>query len=73
MGNAYGKWNQTIFIQDGKRDPFSGSKHISVKDSIRYGCVLVMVIKVVKFSSGRYKIRKIFASESTYPKEINEF
>ena len=26
--------------------------------------------KVVEFSSGGYKIRKIFAYESTYPKEI---
>ena len=27
-----------------------------------------MVIRVVEFSSGGYKIRKIFAEESTYPK-----
>ena len=33
----------------------------------------IMVIRVVKFSSGGYKIRKIFAKESTYPKEIIEF
>jgi hypothetical protein len=32
-----------------------------------------MVIQVVEFSSGGYKIRKIFAEESTYPKEIIEF
>ena len=32
-----------------------------------------MAIRVVKFSSGGYKIRKIFAYESTYPKEIIEF
>ena len=32
-----------------------------------------MGIGVVKFSSGGYKIRKIFAQESTYPKEIIEF
>ena len=30
-------------------------------------------IRVVKFSSGGYKIRKILAKESTYPKEIIEF
>ena len=32
----------------------------------------VMAIRVVKFSSGGYKIRKIFAQESTYSKEIIE-
>ena len=32
-----------------------------------------MAIRVVKFLSGRYKIRKIFAYESTYQKEIIEF
>ena len=32
-----------------------------------------MAIRVVEFSSGGYKIRKIFALESTYPKEIIEF
>ena len=32
-----------------------------------------MAIRIVEFSSGRYKIRKIFALESTYPKEIIEF
>jgi hypothetical protein len=32
-----------------------------------------MVILVVVFSSGGYKIRKIFAKESTYPKDIFEF
>ena len=30
----------------------------------------VMAILVVEFSSGGYKIRKIFAEESTYSKEI---
>ena len=35
--------------------------------------LLAMVIQVVKFSSGGYKIRKIFAYESTYSKEIIEF
>ena len=33
----------------------------------------IMAIRVVGFSSGGYKIRKIFALESTYPKEIIEF
>ena len=33
----------------------------------------VMVIQVVEFSSGGYKIRKIFAKKSTYPKEILNF
>ena len=33
----------------------------------------VMAIRVEEFSSGGYKIRKKFAQESTYPKEINEF
>ena len=32
-----------------------------------------MAIQVVEFSSGGYTIRKIFASESTYPKGIIEF
>ena len=32
-----------------------------------------MAIRVVEFSSGGYKIRKIFALESTYQKEIIEF
>ena len=36
-------------------------------------CVLVMAIRVVEFSKGGYKIRKIFVLESTYPKEIIEF
>jgi hypothetical protein len=29
-----------------------------------------MAIRVVEFSNGRYKIRKIFAKKSIYPKEI---
>ena len=33
----------------------------------------IMAIRVVEFSNGIYKIRKIFAQESTYPKEIFEF
>ena len=33
----------------------------------------IMAVRVVEFSSGGYKIRKIFALESTYPKEIIEF
>ena len=32
-----------------------------------------MAIQVVEFSNGGYKIRKIFAQESTYSKEIIEF
>ena len=32
-----------------------------------------MAIRVVEFSNGGYKIRKIFAKESTYSKEIIEF
>ena len=32
-----------------------------------------MVILVMEFSNGGYKIRKIFAKESTYPKEMIEF
>ena len=35
--------------------------------------MLVMEIRVVEFSNGGYKIRKIFAEESTYQKEIIEF
>ena len=35
--------------------------------------MLVMEIRVVEFSNGGYKIRKIFAEESTYPKKIIEF
>ena len=52
MGNAYGKQNQTLgtnmvhtrsLAKYETRDHFSGSKQISGKDSIRYGCVLVLV------------------------------
>ena len=32
-----------------------------------------MAVRVVEFSNGGYKIRKIFAKESTYSKEIIEF
>ena len=32
----------------------------------------IMAIPVVEFSNGVYKIRKIFAQKSTYPKEIIE-
>ena len=32
-----------------------------------------MAIRVAEFSRGGYKIRKSFAKESTYPKEIIEF
>jgi hypothetical protein len=32
-----------------------------------------MAIRVVEFSSGGYKIRKIFAKKSTCKKEIIEF
>ena len=32
-----------------------------------------MAIRVVEFSSGGYKIKNIFAYESTYPKEIFEY
>ena len=39
MGNAYRNGCLALLIQDGKRDPFSGSKQISGKYSIRYGCV----------------------------------
>jgi hypothetical protein len=35
--------------------------------------VATMAIRVVEFSNWLYKIRKIFASESTYPKKIFEF
>ena len=35
--------------------------------------LLSMAIRVVEFSNGGYKIRKIFAKESTYSKEIIEF
>ena len=35
--------------------------------------VASMAIRVVEFSSGGYKIRKIFAKKSTYPKDIIEF
>ena len=31
-----------------------------------------MAIRVVEFSNGEYKIRKIFAQESTYPKKMIE-
>ena len=32
-----------------------------------------MAVWVVEFSNGGYKIRKIFAIESTYPKETIKF
>ena len=32
-----------------------------------------MVIRIVEFSSGGYKIGQIFGEKSTYPKEIFEF
>jgi hypothetical protein len=32
-----------------------------------------MAVRVVEFSKGGYKIRKIFYLESTHPKEIIEF
>ena len=35
--------------------------------------ICIMVIWVVEFSSGGYKIRKIFAYNSTYPENIVEF
>ena len=37
-----------------------------------FGFIWSMVIRVVMFSSGRYKIRKFFALESTYPKLIGD-
>ena len=33
----------------------------------------ISAIRVVEFSNRAYKIRKIFAQESTYSKEITEF
>ena len=48
MGNAYRNGCQALFIQDGKRDPFSGSKQISEKYSIRNGYVFIMAVHVVK-------------------------
>ena len=35
--------------------------------------VHIMAIRVVEFSNKGYKIKKIFAQESTYSKEIIEF
>ena len=36
-------------------------------------CPPGMAIRVLEFSKGGYKIRKIFAQETTYPKEMIEF
>ena len=36
-------------------------------------CLPGMAIGVVEFSREGYKIRKVFAEKSTYPKEIFEF
>jgi hypothetical protein len=36
-------------------------------------CTLSVAIQVVEFSNGGYKIKKVFAEESTYSKEIIEF
>ena len=33
----------------------------------------IMAIRIVEFSNGGYKIRKTFAEESTYSKEIIDF
>ena len=51
-----------------------------MKYHLRFGPVLgqlgsleVMAVRVVEFSNEVYKIRKIFAQKSTYPKEIIEF
>jgi hypothetical protein len=38
-----------------------------------FTCMTDMATRVVEFSNGGYKIRKIFAKESTYSKEIIEF
>ena len=35
--------------------------------------VISMAIRAVEFSNGGYKIRRVFALESTYSKEIIEF
>ena len=45
------------------------TKNMKKRQSIMY----IMAIRVVEFSNGGYKIRKILASESTYSKEIIEF
>ena len=42
-------------------------------DSVGHQFSLIMAVRVVEFSKGGYKIRKVFAKESTYPKEIIEF
>jgi hypothetical protein len=49
----------------GRSLPAKGTK-------FRYSC-LIMAIRVVEFSNGGYKIRKVFAQESIYSKEIIEF
>ena len=41
-------------------------------DSIQTG-IKVMAVRVVEFSNGGYKIRKVFAYESIYSKGIIEF
>jgi hypothetical protein len=43
------------------------------KKHVKPGTVLIMTVRVVEFSNGVCKIRKIFALKSTYPKEIIEF
>ena len=45
----------------------SDDKVVSIKKLVS------MAIRVVEFSNREYRIRKIFAQESTYPKEIIEF
>ena len=49
---------------------FRWNKPIVYYDSSAF---CIMAIRVVEFSNGGYKIIKIFAKESTYPKEIFEF
>ena len=35
-------------------------------------CLSIMVVRVVEFSSGGYKVNNVFAQKSTHPKEIHE-
>ena len=45
---------------------------LSHPNKLLLNVVPVMAIGVVEFSRVGYKIRKVFAQESTYPKEIFE-
>ena len=53
--------------------PIQGCRKVWKSGGARNTVVGIMAVRVVEFSNGVYKIRKIFSLKSTYPKEIIEF